>query len=86
MVFAITVYSVSLRQQLQDVGKKLVAAQHYNKDGLLNNRQGRLIQVFFIIIIFIFLFFYDCVFSLAELLLIVLVFFIKYACYKGRAK
>eukprot|EP00262_Sarcandra_glabra_P010958 TRINITY_DN26664_c0_g1_i1.p1 TRINITY_DN26664_c0_g1~~TRINITY_DN26664_c0_g1_i1.p1 ORF type:complete len:548 (+),score=51.97 TRINITY_DN26664_c0_g1_i1:424-2067(+) len=31
------VYSVSLRQQLQDVGKKLVAAQHYNKDGSLNN-------------------------------------------------
>ncbi|KAL9271471.1 putative catabolite repression protein creC [Drosera capensis] len=27
------VYSVSLRQQLQDVGKKLVSAQHYNKDG-----------------------------------------------------
>ncbi|KAL0409901.1 UNVERIFIED_CONTAM: putative catabolite repression protein creC [Sesamum latifolium] len=33
------VYSVSLRQQLQDVGKKLVAAQHYNKDGSVNNRQ-----------------------------------------------
>ncbi|KAG9146299.1 hypothetical protein Leryth_007986 [Lithospermum erythrorhizon] len=27
------VYSASLRQQLQDVGKKLVGAQHYNKDG-----------------------------------------------------
>jgi hypothetical protein len=27
------VYSVSLRQQLQDVGKKLVGAQHYNKEG-----------------------------------------------------
>lgn len=27
------VYSVSLRQQLQDFGKKLVGAQHYNKDG-----------------------------------------------------
>ncbi|GER54312.1 transducin/WD40 repeat-like superfamily protein [Striga asiatica] len=26
------VYAVSLRQQLQDVGKKLVGAQHYNKD------------------------------------------------------
>nr|POE75673.1 hypothetical protein CFP56_78221 [Quercus suber] len=26
------VYSVSLRQQLQDVGKKLVGAQHYNKE------------------------------------------------------
>ncbi|KAL4190678.1 hypothetical protein AMTRI_Chr07g25930 [Amborella trichopoda] len=31
------VYSVSLRQQLQDLGKKLVGAQHYNKDGTLNN-------------------------------------------------
>ncbi|EEF42960.1 nucleotide binding protein, putative [Ricinus communis] len=35
------VYSVSLRQQLQDVGKKLVGAQHYNKDGSVNNRQDR---------------------------------------------
>ncbi|KAF8397669.1 hypothetical protein HHK36_016590 [Tetracentron sinense] len=33
------VYSVSLRQQLQDGGKKLVGAQHYNKDGSVNNRQ-----------------------------------------------
>ncbi|KAJ6864922.1 hypothetical protein NC651_035476 [Populus alba x Populus x berolinensis] len=33
------VYSVSLRQQLQDVGKKLVGAHHYNKDGSVNNRQ-----------------------------------------------
>ncbi|GER47206.1 transducin/WD40 repeat-like superfamily protein [Striga asiatica] len=32
------VYSVSLRQQLQDVGKKLVGAHHYNKDGSVNNR------------------------------------------------
>ncbi|CAM8928952.1 unnamed protein product [Rhodiola kirilowii] len=31
------VYSVSLRQQLQDVGKKLVGAHHYNKDGSLTN-------------------------------------------------
>ncbi|XP_061374234.1 uncharacterized protein LOC133316494 [Gastrolobium bilobum] len=31
------VYSVSVRQQLQDVGKKLVGAQHYNKDGSVNN-------------------------------------------------
>ncbi|PIA38562.1 hypothetical protein AQUCO_02700048v1 [Aquilegia coerulea] len=31
------VYSVSLRQQLQDFGKKLVGAQHYNKDGSVNN-------------------------------------------------
>lgn len=33
------VYSVSLRQQLQDVGKKLVGAQHYNKEGSTDNRQ-----------------------------------------------
>ncbi|KAF1898033.1 hypothetical protein Lal_00032797 [Lupinus albus] len=32
------VYSVSLRQQLQDVGKKLVGAQHYNRDGSVNTR------------------------------------------------
>ncbi|URE43002.1 WD domain, G-beta repeat [Musa troglodytarum] len=31
------VYSVSLRQQLQDPGRKLVAAHHYNKDGSINN-------------------------------------------------
>ncbi|XP_073013072.1 uncharacterized protein [Typha latifolia] len=31
------VYSVSLRQQLQDPGRKLAAAQHYNKDGTINN-------------------------------------------------
>ncbi|GAB2223236.1 hypothetical protein Droror1_Dr00017374 [Drosera rotundifolia] len=31
------VYSVSLRPQLQDVGKKLVGAQHYNKDGSVNS-------------------------------------------------
>ncbi|KAL7173641.1 hypothetical protein ACSBR2_032990 [Camellia fascicularis] len=31
------VYSVSLRQQLQDVGKKLVGAQHYNKEGSTDN-------------------------------------------------
>ncbi|CAN1274783.1 Probable catabolite repression protein creC [Linum perenne] len=33
------VYSVSLRQQLQDVGKKLVGALHHNKDGSITNRQ-----------------------------------------------
>ncbi|KAB1213329.1 E3 ubiquitin-protein ligase ORTHRUS 2 [Morella rubra] len=32
------VCSVSIRQQLQYVGKKLVGAQHYNKDGSVNNR------------------------------------------------
>ncbi|XP_074275949.1 putative catabolite repression protein creC isoform X2 [Silene latifolia] len=31
------VYSVSLRQQLQDLGKKLVGTHHYNKDGSINN-------------------------------------------------
>ncbi|WJZ93141.1 hypothetical protein VitviT2T_012102 [Vitis vinifera] len=31
------VYSVSLRQQLLDLGKKLVGAQHYNKDGCVNS-------------------------------------------------
>ncbi|XP_010509373.1 PREDICTED: dystrophia myotonica WD repeat-containing protein isoform X1 [Camelina sativa] len=31
------VYTVSLRQQLQDVSKKLVNAHHYNKDGSVNN-------------------------------------------------
>ncbi|XP_057549380.1 uncharacterized protein LOC130827626 [Amaranthus tricolor] len=31
------VYSVSLRHQLQDMGKKLVGAHHYNKDGSVNN-------------------------------------------------
>ncbi|WOL00914.1 putative catabolite repression protein [Canna indica] len=31
------VYLVSLRQQLQDPGKKLVAAHHYNKDGSTSN-------------------------------------------------
>uniref|UniRef100_A0A2N9FD99 Uncharacterized protein n=1 Tax=Fagus sylvatica TaxID=28930 RepID=A0A2N9FD99_FAGSY len=39
-LFSGDVYSVSLRQQLQDVGKKLVGAQHYNKDGSANSRQG----------------------------------------------
>lgn len=37
--YVIVVYSVSLRQQLQDVGKKLVGAQHYNKEGSVTNRQ-----------------------------------------------
>ncbi|KAG2673861.1 hypothetical protein I3760_13G109300 [Carya illinoinensis] len=31
------VYSLSLRQQLQDVGKQLVGAQHYNKEGSVSN-------------------------------------------------
>ncbi|PSR98174.1 WD repeat-containing protein [Actinidia chinensis var. chinensis] len=35
------VYLASLRQQLQDVGKKLVGAQHYNKDGCVNNPIAR---------------------------------------------
>ncbi|XP_004493968.1 uncharacterized protein [Cicer arietinum] len=36
-LFSGDVYSVSLRQQLQDVGKKIVGAHHYNKDGILNS-------------------------------------------------
>ncbi|KAK8965728.1 hypothetical protein KSP40_PGU021042 [Platanthera guangdongensis] len=31
------IYTVSLRQQLHDLGKRLVGAQHYNKDGAINN-------------------------------------------------
>ncbi|CAB4313095.1 unnamed protein product [Prunus armeniaca] len=31
------IYSVSLRQQLQDSGKKLVGAQHYNKEGSVSS-------------------------------------------------
>ncbi|CAN1274784.1 Probable catabolite repression protein creC [Linum perenne] len=38
------VYSVSLRQQLQDVGKKLVGALHHNKDGSITNRQELLLR------------------------------------------
>ncbi|KAM3379300.1 hypothetical protein P3S68_011714 [Capsicum galapagoense] len=38
------VHSVSLRQQLQDIWKKLIEAQHYNKDGVVNNRQGSQIK------------------------------------------
>ncbi|KAK3033705.1 hypothetical protein RJ639_034480, partial [Escallonia herrerae] len=34
------VYSVSLREQLQDLGKKLVGAQHYNKDGCSKDGSG----------------------------------------------
>lgn len=39
VLYVIVVYSVSLRQQLQDVGKKLVGAQHYNKEGSVSTRQ-----------------------------------------------
>ncbi|VFQ78935.1 unnamed protein product [Cuscuta campestris] len=31
------VYLASLRQQLQDIGKKLVGTHHFNKDGTVNN-------------------------------------------------
>ncbi|KAK3038430.1 hypothetical protein RJ639_030596 [Escallonia herrerae] len=34
------VYSVSLREQLQDLGKKLVGGQHYNKDGCSKDGSG----------------------------------------------
>ncbi|KAM1040356.1 hypothetical protein FF1_029603 [Malus domestica] len=33
------IYSASLRQQLQDSGKKLVGAHHYNKEGAVTSRQ-----------------------------------------------
>ncbi|KAI0519635.1 hypothetical protein KFK09_007089 [Dendrobium nobile] len=33
------IYSVSFRQQLHDAGKKLIGAQHYNKDGVMTNSQ-----------------------------------------------
>ncbi|RXH83687.1 hypothetical protein DVH24_005940 [Malus domestica] len=33
-LFVVAVYSASLRQQLQDSGKKLVGAHHYNKEGM----------------------------------------------------
>ncbi|KAM2047818.1 hypothetical protein ACFX1T_006438 [Malus domestica] len=33
------IYSASLRQQLQDSGKKLVGAHHYNKEGSVTSRQ-----------------------------------------------
>ena len=36
--FFVTVFSVSLRQQLQDPGKKPFGAMHFNKDGSINNR------------------------------------------------
>lgn len=39
----VVVYMVSLRQQLQDTGRKMVAPQHYfcyNKDGATNNRHA----------------------------------------------
>ncbi|KAK8958348.1 hypothetical protein KSP40_PGU012651 [Platanthera guangdongensis] len=32
------IYSVSLRQQLHDVGKRLAGGQHYNKDGVITSR------------------------------------------------
>ncbi|PHT65790.1 hypothetical protein T459_30215 [Capsicum annuum] len=34
------VFSVSLWQQLQHIGKKLIGAQHYNKDGVEHNEEG----------------------------------------------
>ncbi|XP_006428802.2 dystrophia myotonica WD repeat-containing protein [Citrus clementina] len=50
------VYSVSLRQQLQDVGKKLVGAHHYNKDGSVNNRQDVSYDTHYASFLFLFLF------------------------------
>lgn len=61
----IVVYSVSLRQQLQDVGKKLVGAHHYNKDGSVNNRQDFSYDTHYASFLFLFLFVftqYDCLY------------------------
>ncbi|KAF3632442.1 hypothetical protein FXO38_26164 [Capsicum annuum] len=35
------VYSVSLRLQLQHIGKKFIGAQHYSKDGVELNEEGQ---------------------------------------------
>ncbi|PHU06979.1 hypothetical protein BC332_23468 [Capsicum chinense] len=35
------VYFVSSRQQLQHIGKKLIGAHHYNKDGVEHNEEGQ---------------------------------------------
>ncbi|PHT59465.1 hypothetical protein CQW23_01828 [Capsicum baccatum] len=35
------VFSVSLWQQLEHIGKKLIGAQHYNKDGVEHNEEGQ---------------------------------------------
>lgn len=54
---------MSLRQQLQDVGKKLVGAHHYNKDGSVNNRQDVSYDTHYASFLFLFLFVftqYDC--------------------------
>ncbi|KAG6527323.1 hypothetical protein ZIOFF_009422 [Zingiber officinale] len=40
-----TLYSVSLRQQLQDPGRKLVAAQRYHKDGTSSNRHMKSVDI-----------------------------------------
>lgn len=47
---------MSLRQQLQDTGKKLVGAQHYNKDGIISNRQDLIVQ--FLVLSLQFVYFY----------------------------
>ncbi|KAF3623080.1 hypothetical protein FXO38_30937 [Capsicum annuum] len=40
-VFTLALYSLSLRQQLQHIGKKLLGPQHYNKDGVEHNEEGQ---------------------------------------------
>lgn len=69
-VFGFAVYSVSLRQQLQDVGKKLVGAQHYNKDGAVNNRQEIDSLLHFTSLLFCY--FYKCVLSFMFLVPIII--------------
>lgn len=64
---------MSLRQQLQDVGKKLVGAHHYNKDGSVNNRQDVSYDTHYASFLFLFLFVftqYDCLYLLSTIVCI----------------
>lgn len=40
---------------MQDVGKKLVGVQHYNKDGAINNRHGSLLSASVMLLVYVFL-------------------------------
>ncbi|PHT72235.1 hypothetical protein T459_23020 [Capsicum annuum] len=40
-VFTLAIYLVSSRQQLQHIGKKLIGAHHYNKDGVEHNEEDQ---------------------------------------------
>ncbi|PHU04675.1 hypothetical protein BC332_25497 [Capsicum chinense] len=39
--FTLALYSLSLRQQLQHIGKNLIGPQHYNKDSVEHNEEGQ---------------------------------------------